>query len=31
MALDYTPAAQGVYGEANEADGCYPGIGNLLR
>lgn len=31
MALDYTPEVQGVYGEANGADGCYPGIGNLLR
>lgn len=27
MALDYTPAAQGVYGEGNEADGCCSGIG----
>lgn len=31
MALDYTPEVQGVYGEANGADGCYLGIGNLLR
>ena len=30
MAVDYTPAVQGVYGEANGADGCCPGIGNLL-
>lgn len=31
MALDYTPEVQGAYGEADGADTCCPGIGNLLR